>query len=210
MTVADRIYAELRRAIVEGRYRPHQRLVETDLAADLSASRTPIRQGLQRLELEGLVVAARFGWIVREHSEAEIREIYDVRVSLEGTAARLAAERATPEQLQQLRGIHESALRNLDPADRPKFVTLHDELHDMIFQAAHNEVLREAIRRYREHPYNMRVAQSYADDELRQAVESHADLVEAICAGDADRAERLGREHLLLSREATLRRVQLR
>ncbi|TDC52774.1 GntR family transcriptional regulator [Jiangella ureilytica] len=208
MKVADRVYDELRRAIVEGKYKPHQRLVESDLADDLAASRTPIRQSLQRLELEGLVFASRNGWVVREHSVLDIQRVYDVRIPLEGYAARLAAERATDQQLRHLEELHRSVSERMSPDNRIEFVKLHDELHDAIFVAAGNEVLRDAVLGYRQHPYNMRVAHLYSEGELTAAAKSHEELVQAICARDADLAEALARDHLALSREATLQRLK--
>jgi DNA-binding GntR family transcriptional regulator len=206
LNVAESCYVRIRRGIVEGRYRPHQRLVETDLAKELSASRTPVRQGLQRLELEGLVSASRHGWIVREHSALDIQHIYDVRIALEGYASRLATERAPDEHLEYIEGIHNAALANLEPANRSEFVKLHDEFHDAIVRGAGNAVLADAIRRYREHPYNRRVAHAYSEEELREAVRSHSELLAAICNRSADEAEHLTRAHLALSHDATVQR----
>ena len=106
LNVSERCYTRLRRSIVDGRYRPHQRLVETDLAKELTASRTPVRQALQRLELEGLVAGSRHGWIVRQHSALDIQHIYDVRIALEGYASRLATERASDDHLDYISSVH--------------------------------------------------------------------------------------------------------
>ena len=91
------IYSRIRSAILRGELRPNEPLIEADLALSLGVSRTPIREGLQRLATDGLIVARRRGWAVRDHSEAEIRHIYEVRAALEGYAAWLAAERETPD-----------------------------------------------------------------------------------------------------------------
>lgn len=206
--VAKRVYEELRVGILEGTYRLNQHLVETDLAEDLSSSRTPIRQALQRLELEGLVTATRSGWAVREHSMAEVIQIYDVRLPLEGFATRLAAERATEEELERISAINRDLAALHDPDVRDAYARLHDELHDTIVLAAHNDILADAVRGYRAHPYNRRVAHLYSDAELRIAEESHAALVAAICARDAGEAEARGREHLDLSRQVTIQRLK--
>lgn len=207
-TVAKRVYEELRVRILDGRYRLNQHLVETDLAEDLSSSRTPIRQALQRLELEGLVTATRSGWAVREHSIAEVIEIYDVRIPLDGYVSRLAAERATADQLTTISDLNDELAQLHDPEVRQEYARLHDELHEAIVLAAQNDILREAVRGYRAHPYNRRVAHLYSDAQLRVAELSHAALVAAICARDSDRAEAVGREHLDLSREVTIQRLR--
>jgi DNA-binding GntR family transcriptional regulator len=205
--VSERVYREMRARISDGRYRLNQHLVETDLAAELSSSRTPIRQGLQKLEIEGLVIASRSGWIVREHTTDDIRLIYDVRVPLEGYATRLAAERGTDEQHQRLIELRDEANLHLAPEDRAEFVRLHDEFHETILRVTGNDVLWDAVRRYRDHPYNRRVAKSYSAEELLAAVAHHDRLLAAILARDGDEAERIGREHLVLSREVTLAQI---
>ncbi|MGH8514646.1 MAG: GntR family transcriptional regulator, partial [Gammaproteobacteria bacterium] len=103
------LHQQLRDAIIEGRFRPNERLVEADLAELLNVSRTPIRECLQRLVAEGLVTRVRRGWVVHEHTPEEIGEIYDVRAGLEGWAVRLGALRATDEELETIREVHNEA-----------------------------------------------------------------------------------------------------
>jgi DNA-binding GntR family transcriptional regulator len=214
LTLPERLFTEIRHGIIEGHYRPHQRLVENDLAKELSASRTPVRQALQRLELEGLVVASRHGWVIREHSAEDIRQIYDVRLALESFASRLATEKASDEDLERLVAAHESmriyeevsSIGESEP-DGTSFVELHDQFHDAIVRCAANDVLRDAIRSYREHPYNRRVAHTYSAPERQRAAASHEKMLAAICGRLPDEAERLTREHLVLSRDVTLHRV---
>ena len=206
--VADRVYAELRSRILDGRHRLNEHLVETDLATDLASSRTPIRQALQRLEIEGLVVAARSGWMVREHTVDDIVHVYDVRLPLEGYAGYLAAERASDADLRRIAELNVAMQRMVDPEQRNEYVRLHDEFHDAIMRATQNEVLRAAIKRYRDHPYNRRVAHLYTDDELAASGRSHDAMVAALLGRDAALAELRTREHLELSREVTIRRLR--
>ena len=213
LNLAERLYTGIRHGIVEGQYRPHQRLVEIDLAREWSASRTPVRQALQRLELDGLVVTSRHGWVIREHSALDIQQIYDVRIALEGYASRLATERASDEHLEYLTSVHEAMTAHQTVSgdlDRSAFVKAHDEFHEAIVHGADNGVLADAIRSYREHPYNRRVAHSYTPEQLRLASLSHAAILAAICARSGDEAERVTREHLVMSRDATLHLVDHR
>ena len=87
-------YHRLRTEIIQGKIRPNERLIAADLAERLAISRTPVREALQLLASEGLVVGVKRGYVVRDHTAAEIRQIYEVRAALEGMAARLVAERA--------------------------------------------------------------------------------------------------------------------
>src|SRR5690606_9984578 len=94
---AHEIYDRLRGDIVHGVLRPNEPLIETELAEQLGVSRTPIRESLQRLASDGLIVYRRRRWYVYEHTADEIREMYEIRAAQEGYAARLAAERGTAE-----------------------------------------------------------------------------------------------------------------
>src|ERR1700754_1350669 len=108
VNLTTEVYERLRQAIVAGSIRPNERLIEADLAARLEVSRTPVRESMLRLAGDGLIIAHRRGWIVREHSAEEIREVYEIRAALEGFAAGLAALRATDEELAGIKAIHQA------------------------------------------------------------------------------------------------------
>src|SRR5580658_2671970 len=100
--LSDDIYRRLRGEIVHGVLRPNEALVEADLAERLNVSRTPIREGLKRLEADRLIVSQRRRWVVYEYKLDEIAELYEVRAALESWGARMAALKATPEQIQAI------------------------------------------------------------------------------------------------------------
>jgi DNA-binding GntR family transcriptional regulator len=191
----DGAYARMREAIVTGRYRPNERLVETDLAEHFSVSRTPIREALHQLAADGLVVAARHGWTVREHDAAEVRQIYEVRMAMEGFAARLAAERGEPSALDRVAAVHQqygAALVDASPAEQ---VRLNEEFHGTVVDACGNDRLRRLIARNREYYFDYKIARLYSREEMAGGVSEHAGLVEALAGRDGDAAERLTREH---------------
>jgi DNA-binding GntR family transcriptional regulator len=142
----DDAYTQLRRAILRGELRPNERLIEVDLAEQLQISRTPIREVLQRLGTEGLIVRVRRGWRVREHTPDEIGEIYEVRAALESYAAWLAAERAGDEELERIRAIHADADSPEPRTARDHLVEVNDDFHEAIVVAAHNTRLIELAR----------------------------------------------------------------
>jgi DNA-binding GntR family transcriptional regulator len=120
----------LREAIVTGRLQPNERLVESDLARSLGVSRTLIRAALVRLEHEGLVEHERHrGARVRLVSESEAVEILETRAVLEGLAARLAAERATPDDIEDLKGILADMQRLREADDLLGVSDLNAQLH---------------------------------------------------------------------------------
>jgi DNA-binding GntR family transcriptional regulator len=198
---ADVLYNRVRRAIVQGELRPNQRLVEAELAEMLGVSRTPIREVLQRLALDGLVSRHRRGWIVREHSAQEIKDIYACRAALEGYAARLAAEHATDEHLAELDEILACLYEG---RSRDEMVALNERFHEAIIDAAANELLAELTRRSRLYFFNRRVATLYTDEEAAYSRDQHARLIAALHARDADAAEAIAREHIATALEGIL------
>lgn len=199
-------YERLRRAIVLGEIRPNERLVEVDLAAALNVSRTPIRESLQRLAAEGLVASAKRGWVVRELTLDEIREIYELREALEGFAARLSASRASESRLRALKQLiagRASATASVD--QRATLVANNEAFHQAIFKACGNERLLQEIARTTQYYFNVRVASLYTDEEMLTSASQHAQLVEAIAARDGDRAEEVMRMHVRESLAVILR-----
>jgi DNA-binding GntR family transcriptional regulator len=188
-------YDLLRADIVHGELRPNQRLVEVELADRLGVSRTPVREALQRLVLEGIVRRDRAGWVVHEHSPEEIRAIYEVRAALEGYAAFLAARRASEDELRDLDAIYPpgDAAYALGPDDQ---VELNERFHNGVIGAAGNAWLTELCRRNRQYYFNHRIARRYDDGETRRSIEGHRLILDALARGDGRAAEALAREHV--------------
>ncbi|MDQ6772996.1 MAG: GntR family transcriptional regulator [Candidatus Dormibacteraeota bacterium] len=205
--LADALYESLRGAVVRGELRPNQRLIETELAARLGVSRTPVREVLQRLAGDGLVVAERRSWLVREHTPAEIREIFECRSGLEACAARLAAARRTAEAARAISAMaHDDSL--LAP-DRGRRVEANDRFHQLVVAAAANRMLAELIERSRLFHFNHRLAAAYSEPEMVQSQREHAAIAEAIAGGDEDAAEEAARRHVETALAAALAKLDL-
>jgi DNA-binding GntR family transcriptional regulator len=188
-------YDQVRADIVHGALRPNQRLVEVELAEQLGVSRTPVREALQRLVLEGLVRRDRGGWAVHEHSPEEIEAIYEVRAALEGYAAFLAAGRASSGEIAALDAIYPpgDAALELGPDDQ---VELNERFHDGVIAAAGNPRLAELCRVNRQYYFNHRIASRYEGEENRRSIEGHRLILEALARGDGPAAEAHAREHV--------------
>jgi DNA-binding GntR family transcriptional regulator len=192
---SDEIHDRVRADIVHGVLRPNQRLVEVELAEALGVSRTPVREALQRLTLDGLVRRNRGGWVVHEHSPEEIRSIYELRAALEGYAAFLAAGRATEAELRALEALYPpgDAAFELGPDAQ---VELNERFHDGVIAAAGNSRLSQLSQTSRQYYFNHRIAQRYDAGETRRSIGGHRRILAALARGDGPAAEASAREHV--------------
>jgi DNA-binding GntR family transcriptional regulator len=201
----DEVYRRLRQEIVRGELLPREALSEVEIAERLDVSRTPVRESLQRLASEGLISSHRRRWIVYQHTKDEISEIYEVRAALEGYSARLASGRATDEELAELGQLRAAAaLPDLDPDDR---VDLNERLHDAVLRFAHNATLLRQARTSRLFFFNRSVARLYTPSDLEYSGQQHRELLDAIGARDATRAEAVAREHVEYALELILHKL---
>lgn len=202
--LTERAHDELREAIVSGDIAPGEALFEVQLGERLGMSRTPVREALKMLAREGLVEALPSrGYRVPQPSIRDLRELFELRETLEGMAARYAALRATEEQLAQLQ-------RLCDRYEREKawdaWTLIGSRFHDLIVEAAGNQRLRAQLDSFNSQIEMTRRSALRADGGRRQAaIGQHRAIFEAIRARDPDRAQRLACEHVRHSYEATLR-----
>jgi DNA-binding GntR family transcriptional regulator len=198
-SLSDTVYAAVHHRIVTGAYRPNERLVETEIAADLGASRTPVREALVRLIKDGLAVRSRHGLMVREFTLPEVREIYEVRAALEGFAARLAAERVSPEALENLGETlqHHARAWQDEALDRARVVETNAAFHDAVLAASGNARMRALASGNQSYFFNVEAAAVTSDDGLVVALDEHQLIYDAIRKGDGDEAEAIVRGHVM-------------
>jgi DNA-binding GntR family transcriptional regulator len=204
---ADGVYEALREAIVAKRLLPGDRLAEEQLAKQFGVSRTPVREALLRLEAEQFAArVARRGLVVRPIPEREVLEVYAVRAALDGLAASLAAEQATPPDRARLRWIHEQIREAADRSDYAKIAELNIELHEALCDAGHNGMLLLFMRQI--HDWVRRFGESDTTfsrpGRAAEAIVEHEEMIGAIGAGDRERAGVLAREHMNRAREARI------
>lgn len=193
MPVVDRLRAD----ILSGALLPGERLIELGLAERYGVGRAAIRAALVELDGEGLVQReAHRGAMVRRISLTEAIEITEARGVLEGLLARLAAERATDEERDELRTIIEQMEAAVAGDDHAGYSRLNSTLHQRLRQIARHEVGEELVDNLRNraahHQYRLSMVPGRADESLGQ----HRSIVEAIVDGDDDRAEAAMRAHL--------------
>ena len=203
-SLSEDVYWQLRREIVRGELRPNQPVAEIDIAERLNVSRTPVRESMQRLAADGLVISRRRRWLVHEHSKQEIAEIYEVRLALEGYAARLASQRISDAQIEEL-----ARLRVPAAADGQLTVRVeHNEVfHNQLVTLAGNKRLARMLAHNRNFAFNRQVASLYTPDDLAVSGTQHIRLVQAVLARDGDTAERTAREHIQSALEIIIARL---
>jgi DNA-binding GntR family transcriptional regulator len=194
-TTADAAYLALRQGILQGELAPGERLRSDALANELKVSRTPVREALRKLEAEGLVARSGSGLIVREFSEKDLTELFYVREALEGMAARLAAENATPSEIAEIRELLDDMDSVRQRGDVAALRPLTGEFHRLICRAAHNDRLLQSLKSLLEHVRQMQTSTLYVEGRPAEALKEHRNLLRAIEARDADRAEQVARAH---------------
>jgi len=192
----EMVFESLREAIIHGRLRPGERLMEIQLAEELGVSRTPVREAIRKLELERFVVMVpRKGAYVAGLSVKDIVDIFEVRAALEGLAAGLAAERITEEEMDQLeRSIHQI---NLSSEDDIKAVVEGDTtFHSLLYKASRNQRLEQIIMNLHEQINRFRMTSLSQPGRLKVAIDEHIKIVEAISERNVELAQQLATEHI--------------
>lgn len=199
------VFETLRDAIINQVLRPGERLMEIQLAEELGVSRTPVREAIRKLELEGLVVMLpRRGAYVAGISMKDILEVFEVRAALEALAASLAAERITDEELDEMERQLVKETEETEANNLRNIVEIDTTFHDLLYKAARNERLVNFVNLLQEQLHRFRSASLARPGRSKTALEEHRKILEAIAARDAKLAERLAREHIENAEQAML------
>ncbi|MFM1987343.1 MAG: Carbon starvation induced regulator [Pseudomonadota bacterium] len=209
---SDRCYATLRAMVLSGRFEMGERLGEESLAAELGASRTPVRAALARLVADGVVTySPNRGHRMKVYTVDDVREIYGCRAILESEAVRLVAERgiddASLAALQRVLERMETCLRAEGASEaerRARYLTLNHEFHATLYAACPNGHLRALIDGLTDLPPVIRNYFNFSGDEFIESHVAHERIVSAIAAREPLRAQSLMREHIWVARDRML------
>lgn len=208
----DVVFETLRDAIITQVLKPGERLMEIQLADEMGVSRTPVREAIRKLELEGLVVMVpRKGAYVAGVSMKDIHEVYEVRSALEMLAVTLAAERITEEELDAL---ERQVLRESEEEDKEEssdlsnIVYIDSSFHDIIYQAAHNQRLVQFVNILQEQLQRFRAASLSRPGRSKTALEEHKKIVEALSERNGELAAQFAREHIENAENAMISQME--
>ncbi len=197
LPLRDVVFNALRRAILRGELKPGERLMEIQLANKLGVSRTPIREAIRKLELEGLVLMVpRKGAEVAEITEKNLRDVLEVRCALEELAVQLACDRIDPERMQQLLDAAAHFRDILGTADITELGEADEAFHDVIFQATDNRRLIQLLNNLREQMYRYRIEYLKKKECYPQLLEEHAAIIQAIREHDKAKATEITVQHI--------------
>lgn len=187
----------IREAIINGVLKPRERLMEIQLADELGVSRTPIREALRKLELEGFIVMVpRKGAYVSDISFKDIADVFEIRAALEGLASALAAERITDEELEEMERLLVEKVEAINSNDMERLVEVDTKFHETIYKASRNQRLFTIINNLREQIQRFRAQSLSHPGRMKQSLDEHRSIVEAIQSRDAAIARQAAQDHI--------------
>lgn len=197
-SLGQRVFHRIREDILSGKYKKNEELKEKTIGEELGVSRTPVREALRQLELEGLVtIISNKGAYVVGFSVEDIQDIYEMRSVLEGLCARRAASRVTKEQLEELEENLFLTDFHVEKGHVEQVVELDTRFHEILYEACQSKVLEHALRDY--HHYLERVRKVTLASRKR-SIESnneHKQILEALKERNAKKAEAYANQHIL-------------
>lgn len=197
LPLRDVVFNTLRQAILKGELEPGERLMEIQLAERLGVSRTPIREAIRKLELEGLVLMVpRKGAEVAKISEKNLRDVLEVRRSLEELAIELACQRMSPEEIKELENAQIAFVAAVKSGDAMRIAEGDEAYHDVIYSGTQNLRLVQIINNLREQMYRYRLEYIKDAGKRQVLVHEHENIMRAIRDHRVQEAKDAIREHI--------------
>ena len=197
LTLRDVVFRTLRHKILLGEIRPGERLMEVKLTKMLGVSRTPIREAIKMLSMEGLVsVTPRKGAVVTEITAQDLQDVLEVRRALEELAVSLACERINARGIEALDASLNTFRAAIQDGDVTTIATIDEEFHKIIFAASENRRLIEMINHLSEQMYRYRVAYIQNPDTHGKLLEEHEAIYHYICERNVEAAKAAINSHI--------------
>lgn len=206
MKAAQQAYKTLRAGIIEGLHPPGARVTEQEVAESAGVSRTPVREALRRLEAEGLLrFVPHQGAFVTRWSDQDAEDIFELRAMLESYGARLAALKATDDDVTHLRRLASDQVR--EALERPRgylerIADLNSRFHQRLQQAAASSRLQATLATLSSAPLVLQTFRDYDGDDLNRSAQHHMEMTDAIEARDGDWAASVMHSHIMAARRA--------
>ena len=194
-SLRDRVFNQLQNDILNGLYEPGESLIESKLSEELGVSRTPIREAIRQLELEGLVkTVPNKGAVVSGISKKDIEDIYTIRMLIEGLAARWAAEKITPKELKELQEAVDLEEFYTNKNDTEQLLKFDTRFHDIIYKACKSKPLMHMLSTFHHYVQKARSISMSSPERAKQVLREHKAILQAIIERDGDKE--IGRAHV--------------
>jgi Transcriptional regulators len=196
-SLRGKVFNRLREDILSGVYRESEELKENTIATELGVSRTPVREALRQLELEGLVtMIPNKGAYVTGITSKDMHDIYMIRSYLEGLCARWACEHITQPQIEALEEVLYLSDFHAKKNHNEQMVELDNKFHELIYDASGSKILRHVLSDFHHYVERIRKITLAMPSRASQASQEHAAILDAIKKRDGDLAEQLAYEHI--------------
>lgn len=206
LPLAERAYAAIKDKLLRLELQPGQFLNEQALCAMLELGRTPVHQAVHRLMLEGLIdIIPRKGLIVRPDSLNELLNLLEARWAMEGNIAALAAERATPPQIEEMQKLLNEGSRLTDQRHRQRFMEIDRAFHALVARAAGNQILADVMRPIHERSARIWRLPVRNPSDLKITQVEHEAILQGIVKGDRATATKAMQQHIGSLRARMLR-----
>ena len=197
-SLRGQVFHAIREDILKGRYKENDELRETTLGKELGVSRTPVREALRQLELEGLVkIIPNRGAFVTGISEKDVRDIYMVRSVLEGLCVQMAAEHMTKERIDELEEVLLLAEYYLEKGNMEQLTELDGKFHQILYTSSESRILEHVLSDFHKYVQLARRNSVKTESRAQKSLEEHREILEALKENDAEKAEKLANTHIL-------------
>ncbi len=197
-SLRGRVFQKLRDDILSGKYEDHEELKEVAIGEEMGVSRTPVREALRQLELEGLVqIIPNRGAYVTGITQKDVKDIYMIRSLLEGLCARWATEHITEAQMEEMEENVYIAKFHAQKGHLEQLAELDNRFHDILYEACNSKILEHHLKDF--HEYVLRVRKKTLSSASRgpKSNEEHEQILDAIKSGNAELAEQLANKHMI-------------
>ena len=210
LPLRDVVFNTLRKAILTGELKPGEHLMEIHLANQLGVSRTPIREAIRKLELEGLVIMIpRRGALVAQITEKDLKDVLEVRRALDALCAELACERITQEEKQQLKAACEEFEKATETGDATTIAAADVKLHEIIIEATGNRRLIQMIKNLSDQMYRYRFEYIKEKDQHNNLIREHRMIYESIINNDKEQAAKAATVHIDNQEKSIIRQIRM-
>lgn len=196
-SLRGRVFHRIREDILIGKYRHNEALIETKISEELGVSRTPVREALRQLELEGLVtLIPNKGAVVTGITSKDIADIYSIRSLIEGLSAKWAAQNISKVQIEALEEIIYLSEFHLAKGNLEQLLDLDNRFHELLYDCSNSKILRHVLSDFHHYVQRVRQISLSSMERAQKSIQEHKDILEAIKKGDSALVEVLTNVHV--------------